>query len=93
MRNRLLGRCGLALLLDQAGDQPRPARLVAGTEADAAVAMEVLMEQDQIAPVGVLLEDRAMGIDGALSSLPRQEQGDQAPPQLLGHLLQREEPA
>ena len=42
--------------LDQLGHQPGPAGLVAGAEAGAVVAVEVLVEQEVVAPVRVVLE-------------------------------------
>ena len=41
---------GAAAADDQVGDEPRPAGLVRGAEAGAGVAVEVLVEQDQVAP-------------------------------------------
>ncbi len=45
-----------AALLEEFGDEPRPARLVAGADAGAVVAMEVLVEEDEVLPVRILLE-------------------------------------
>ncbi len=42
--------------LDQAGDGPRPARLVTGSQPGTVVTMEVLVEGDQVTPVRVSLE-------------------------------------
>ena len=42
--------------VEEQGNQPGPARLMAGAEPRAVVAVEVLVEQDQIAPVRVFLE-------------------------------------
>src|SRR5271169_2016686 len=41
----------LAALLQHLGDQRGPACLVTGSDAGATVAMEVLVEQDEVAPV------------------------------------------
>src|SRR5271157_6229244 len=46
----------LAEDLDQAGDDTGPSRLVARTEAGAVVAMEVFVEQQMVAPMGIVLE-------------------------------------
>ena len=42
--------------LCQRGDQSGPPRLVAGAEAGAVVAVEVLMERNVVTPVRILLE-------------------------------------
>ena len=44
-------------------DEPGPARLVTGPEAGADVAVEVLVEEDQVAPVRVVLELRRAAVD------------------------------
>src|SRR5215471_383145 len=51
----LLGRAG-GEQMHAAGDDPGPAGLMARAEAGSVVAVEVLVEQDEIAPVRVLLE-------------------------------------
>ena len=43
-------------LLQQLGDQAGPAGLMAGAEPGAVVAVEVFVEQDQVAPVRIGLE-------------------------------------
>src|SRR5262245_33872341 len=47
----------LAALLEELGHHARPARLVARAEAGAVVAVEVLVEEDEVPPVGIRLED------------------------------------
>src|SRR5262245_41820069 len=42
--------------LHERGDQARPARLVAGPDAGAALAVEVLVEEDVVAPMRIALE-------------------------------------
>src|SRR5262245_18867281 len=49
-------RIELAKNLDEEGDDASPTRLVAGADAGAVVAMEIFVEQQVIAPVGILLE-------------------------------------
>jgi hypothetical protein len=57
---RLARRGGtLALLLDEFGDQAGPANLVAGADARAGLAVEILMERRVVAPVRVVLEGGA----------------------------------
>src|SRR4051812_15241020 len=55
----------LALLLNKLADQPRPAGLVARAEACASVGVKVLVEQQVVAPVRVVLEDRLVAEDRA----------------------------
>jgi hypothetical protein len=55
----------LAALLQQLGHQARPARLMAGADAGAVVAVEVLVERDEAAPVRVALEDLRSAVDRA----------------------------
>src|SRR6266511_514211 len=47
----------LPALLEKLGDEPRPAGLVAGADAGTVVAVKVLVEGNQAAPVRVSLED------------------------------------
>src|SRR5262249_8274882 len=56
---------GASPLADQRGHQARPAGLVGGAQALAGVAVEVFVEQDQVTPVGVLLELAAVAVDRA----------------------------
>ena len=42
--------------LDHQSDNPRPTRLVAGADAGAVVAVEIFVEQQTVAPVGIFLE-------------------------------------
>ena len=46
----------LAALLNKLGDQSRPSGLVARSDASAIVAMKVLMEIDEVAPVWIVLK-------------------------------------
>src|SRR4051812_1350042 len=58
----------------QAGDDPRPAGLMAGPEPGAVVALEILIEQQAIAPVRVLLEGTVAAEDRAATVRAPQEQ-------------------
>src|SRR5262249_59513502 len=49
---------------DQVRDEACPAGLVAGAEAGTVVAVEVLVEGDELAPVRVLVEARGSALDG-----------------------------
>src|SRR5688572_10784549 len=60
------GQCArilLPALLQELGDEARPARLVTGADAGAVVAVEVLVEQDEVAPVGIALEGLEPAVD------------------------------
>ena len=46
----------LAALLNELGNQSRPSGLVARSDASAIVAMKVLMEIDEVAPVWIVLK-------------------------------------
>src|SRR5271166_3434599 len=52
----LLALAGLSTLLHQLRDYAGPSGLVARSNSGARIAMEVLMEQHQVAPVGIGLE-------------------------------------
>lgn len=47
----------LSRLLDQLGDQSRPACLMAGSDACSVVAVEVFIERDCIVPMAMALKD------------------------------------
>src|SRR5690349_7649419 len=51
--------------LDKLGDGAGPAGLVAGADAGAVVAVEVLIEQDVVAPVGIVLELLGVAVNGS----------------------------
>jgi hypothetical protein len=53
----------LAALLNELGDQSRPSGLVARSDASAIVAMKVLMEIDEVAPVWIVLKFLEPAID------------------------------
>ena len=44
--------------MHQVSNERRPAGLVAGADAGSVIAVEILVEQDEVAPMGVVLEDR-----------------------------------
>src|SRR5262245_30955333 len=59
--------------MDQPADEAGPARLMAGAQAGAVVAVEVLVEQDQVAPVRIGLEFSSAAVYGASALLVAQE--------------------
>src|SRR5262245_18700593 len=80
--------------LHEAGDYSGPPGLMAGAEPGPIVAMEVLVEQNEIAPVRILLEFPGSSINRTPPFSVAQEDPGQAPAQFLcnlqeGHLLPR----
>ena len=76
----------LRLLLDQLRDQAGPAGLVAGAEAGAVVAVEVLVEEQVVAPVRIVLERRLAAEHRAAALAVAREEADQALRELVGDL-------
>src|SRR5262249_17352833 len=69
-------------------DHPGPSGLVTRAEAGAIVTMEVLVEQDEIAPVRVILELWRSPVDRTSAVLVPHENARQASRDLLGDLIQ-----
>src|SRR5713226_7147667 len=69
----------LAALGEQLGDRARPACLVAGPEARPVVAVEVLVEEQHVAPVRIALELLGAAEDGPPAVGPDEEEAIQAP--------------
>ena len=65
---------------------PGPAGLVARAEPGAVVAVEVLVEEDVVAPVGIGLELLRAAVDGSPAVLVAQEDAGEPVGDLLGHL-------
>src|SRR5581483_5345098 len=78
---------------DQVGDEPRPTRLVGGAETGTRLAVEVLVERDQVVPRGVALEEVVASEDRPRSVGALHEDRDEARRELVGHLLERQMPA
>src|SRR6476661_9002787 len=53
--------------VDQRGNHAGPTGLVAGAQARSVVAVEVLVEEDQVAPVRILLKRFRTAVDGAVA--------------------------
>ena len=79
-----------ALLLNQLGDQARPAGLVARAKARAAVAMKILVEQEMVAPVWVCLQECIAAVEGPVALLIAQKEIDQPVREHIGHAIQRQ---
>src|SRR5688572_30259494 len=80
-------RVDRAEVLDHRGHESGPPGLVAGTEAGAVVAVEILMEQQQIAPVGIGLERLLAAEHGAAPVRPAFPDRDHPPSDFLGDLV------
>jgi hypothetical protein len=77
-------------LLQQLGDQAGPAGLVAGAHAATAVAVEILVEGDMVAPVGVALEQLDLAEDRSSTISVPQEDALQAARDVACDLPQRQ---
>src|SRR5574341_87759 len=69
-------------LLEELGHETRPAGLVAGADPGPVVAVEVLVEEDQVLPVGVGLELLCAPVDRPPAVGPLHEDARQAAGQL-----------
>src|SRR5262249_35736232 len=80
-----------APLVDERGAQGGPSSLVGGAKAGAVIAVEVLVEEEQVAPVGVVLKGARPAMDGAASSLRvAREDVNQSLSDRSGHLAERD---
>src|SRR5512134_479735 len=70
-------------------DEAGPAGLVAGPDAGPVVAVEVLVEEDQGAPVRVVLELGRAAVDRPAAARVAQEDAREAPGDLLRNLEER----
>ena len=75
-------------LLQDLRDQARPARLVAGPQARAGVAVEILVERTRSRQCGSSAKIVRAAVGRATARLVRQEQAGQAGGQFGGHLPQ-----
>src|SRR5262249_24463425 len=75
------------------GDDSGPAGLVAGAQASSVVAVEILVEQDAIAPVRILLEHRRSTVDRSTTVLASEEDVSEPAGDFLGDLIERHQPA
>ena len=75
--------------MDELDDQGGPAGLMAGAQARAVVAVEILEERDIVAPVRISLEEGAVAQNRPAIALVAGENRDQTPGELGGDLGQR----
>src|SRR5579872_1159548 len=78
-------------LLKQICDQSCPARLVAGTDTCAVITVEVLVEQQEVAPVRVILKCFNAAMNRPQPIFVAQENARQAARQFFRYLVQREQ--
>ena len=79
--------------IHEEGDQAGPPRLVAGSQPRSVVAVEVFVEQDEVAPVRIFLELLRPSIYRPPAILVAQESARQPALNLFRHLEQRHVPA
>src|SRR5690349_1998347 len=77
--------------VQQLGDQGRPTRLVARADAPSTVAVEVLVERDQVTPVRIGLELLLLSEDRPPPDAVAQEDAREAPRQLHRDAIQGQE--
>ena len=79
--------------VEEDSDETRPPGLVAGPKSRAIVAVEVLVKEDEIAPVRIVLEFFRSSVDRASPLGIPQEDAGETTRDLLGHFKQRHLPA
>src|SRR5215208_2828101 len=75
--------------IDEGRYEPGPAGLMRGTQSLSSLGVEVLMEEDEIAPVGIVLEFLAITVDWPPPGRVTGEDADQTVRQIIGHLPER----
>jgi hypothetical protein len=75
--------------LKQLGNQASPPRLVRGADSAAVVAVEVLVELEEVSEMRVVLQEAARAVEGPLAVRIPGKDGDQSALQLIGHLQER----
>src|SRR5262249_45987656 len=77
-------------LVDHGGDQSSPARLMRRPQPATSVAVEVLVEEDVIAEIGVLSHLLRVTEKRPAAVRSRHEDAQETPRQLVGHLAERQ---
>src|ERR1035438_6270103 len=85
--NRMTGE-SLAILFDQLRDQAGPAGLVTGTNAGPIVSVKKFVEQNQVLPVRIGVEDVGSACDGTAAVLARRKNAHKATGDFRSHLPQ-----
>src|SRR5207244_12684909 len=78
---------------DQRRDERRPARLMRGAESFPRLAMKVFMEQQLVAPRGVLLEERGRPPDGPATGAVGEKAAEEAALEVVRNGAEMGEPA
>src|SRR6516164_1666099 len=81
-------RIQVTVELDEFRNQPRPARLMAGSKTRSVVSVEVLIEQQVVPPVEIVLKLLCAPVHRPSASLVAEEYALQTVRDLLGHLKQ-----
>src|SRR5437660_12637290 len=68
----------LAPLVNERGDEARPSRLVRRAEAHAGVAVEVFVEEQEVAPVRVVLKFAVPAVHGPAAFAVAREDADES---------------
>src|SRR5262249_56884084 len=89
---KLLGVAGGEHVHDP-GDDPAPSGLMARAETRAVVAVEVLVEQEEVPPVRVVLESPCASVHRSPAVGAAEEDAAQATADVLGHLVERQPPS
>src|SRR5512147_1245610 len=79
----------LAALLKELGHETCPARLVGRADAAPVVAVEILVEENQVAPVRVALEARVAAVGGPVAVAVTQEEPGETTREVGRHVPQR----
>src|SRR5262249_14768351 len=78
--------------MHDSGDKAGPTGLMTGAEARAIVAVQIFVEQDEIAPVRVILEFPCPAIHRPPAIRVLEEDAGKSAPDLLGHLVEIHSP-
>src|ERR1700704_6245115 len=84
--SKRIGGASLTALFDQLGHQTRPSGLMTRADPRAVVAVKILIKQDQILPVGIVLEYFGPSVYRPAAIVPPQESPHEPPRNLRRHL-------
>ena len=79
--------------MHDSGDGAGPTSLMAGADPESGVAVEVLVEEEQVPPVRVLLERLRVAVHGTPTPFVTHEDAREPLAELLGHLVEGHLPA
>src|SRR5438445_536529 len=78
---------------DERRDERRPARLMRGAESFAGLGVEVFVEEQLVAPGGILLEERGRPPDGPAAAAVGEEEAEEAALEVVRHGAEMCEPS